>query len=273
LGLIAEGGKLIHLHNTFLRKSIPLNKERIIELLGNILWYISNLADLLEIKMDEVAAQNLKKVQNIWKGTSRGAHTTALFDAKEDPDEQIPKKFTVLFEQKIQTDLNTGESKTFVKISTRGVFIGDRLTDNSIIDDGYRFHDIFHFAHAAVLGWSPVVRSMLKRKRKSNPDVDEKQDGARAIIIEEAIAALNYEYAKNHYFFTSHSGVEHSHYQQIIALARNLEVNRCSHLEWENAIVQGAKIFAKLKENKGGIIEVNLDKRKISYLKRPAQPS
>ena len=48
-----------------------------------------------------------------------------------------------------------------------GEKIGDELTDNAYKDDGYRFHDVFHSAYVAILGWSPVIRKLLKRKRKS----------------------------------------------------------------------------------------------------------
>src|SRR6202008_3224538 len=66
--------------------------------------------------------------------------------------------------------------------------VGDHLTDNAYVRDGYQFHDTFHFAFAAVLGWSPITRWLLNRKRKSRPDVDEVEDGARAKAAEEAIS-------------------------------------------------------------------------------------
>ena len=47
---------------------------------------------------------------------------------------------------------------------------------------------MFHFAHAVYLGWSPVLRALLKSKRKSDPRFDENQDGARAQIIEEGVS-------------------------------------------------------------------------------------
>ncbi len=68
---------------------------------------------------------------------------------------------------------------------SRGVYVGDRLTDNAIEPDDYRFHDVFHYAYVAVLGWSPVIRALLRRKRKSDPKLDDAEDGARAILIEE----------------------------------------------------------------------------------------
>ena len=63
------------------------------------------------------------------------------------------------------------------------------------------YHDVFHYAYVAVLGWSPVVRALLQLKRKSNKVVDETQDGARANLIEEGIAALVFAEAKSQAFF------------------------------------------------------------------------
>ena len=67
-----------------------------------------------------------------------------------------------------------------MEIYPDGKFIGDSLSDNAYVDDGYRFHDVMHLAHMAVLGWSPVMRNLLKLKRKSQPTIDEVEDGARA---------------------------------------------------------------------------------------------
>jgi hypothetical protein len=83
------------------------------------------------------------------------------------------------------------------------VQVGDTLTDASFVADGYRFYDVFHLAHAAVLGWSPVSRSLLGRKRRSDPQIDEAEDGGRAIVIEEGIAALVFAYAASHNYLPS----------------------------------------------------------------------
>jgi len=87
-----------------------------------------------------------------------------------------------------------------VRISMDGQQLGNELTDNAYEDDGYRFHDVFHFAYAAVLGWSPVARAIIRHKRKSDPKVDEVEDGGRAAVIEEAVVALAFDYAKTHSF-------------------------------------------------------------------------
>ena len=44
---------------------------------------------------------------------------------------------------------------------------------NAYVADGYRFHDVFHLACAAVLCWSPVTRRNLGRKRRTDPLIGE----------------------------------------------------------------------------------------------------
>jgi hypothetical protein len=48
--------------------------------------------------------------------------------------------------------------------------LGDDLTDNARDDDGYRFHDVMHLANVANLGWSPVLRKMMGRRRRDPPE-------------------------------------------------------------------------------------------------------
>lgn len=77
-----------------------------------------------------------------------------------------------------------------MRMTLNGEALGSPLTDNSYEKDGYRFHDIFHLALAGMMGWSPVIRALLHVKRKSDAQLDEVEDGGRAIAIEEGIAAL-----------------------------------------------------------------------------------
>lgn len=64
---------------------------------------------------------------------------------------------------------------------------GDPLNEAARVDDGYRFHDPFHMSLMAMTGYSAVARSLLRLKRRSNPDYDFSDDGARAIAAEEAV--------------------------------------------------------------------------------------
>jgi len=74
-----------------------------------------------------------------------------------------------------------------------GAPLGNLLGDNAYDDDGYRWHDAIHLGNLAVLGWSPVLRALLGRKRKDSPVIDDVEDGGRAIVIEEGIAAAVFD--------------------------------------------------------------------------------
>ena len=54
-----------------------------------------------------------------------------------------------------------------VHLTLNGALLGNELTDNAYENSGYRYHDVFHLAYAAVLGWSPVRRQLMKQKRKT----------------------------------------------------------------------------------------------------------
>ena len=116
------------------------------------------------------------------------------FDAELPEGERLPRKFEV---ELIDVE---GESRQRVRVLIDGTPFGTELTDNAYDPDGYRFHDVFHFAYAAVLGWSPITRALLRRKRKSQPLLDEVEDGGRAAVIEEGVAALAFDYARRHRF-------------------------------------------------------------------------
>jgi len=143
--------------------------------------------------------------------------------------------------------------------------IGDRLTDNMVGDDGYRYHDVFHLSYAAVLGWSPVVRALLKCKRKSDKVMDEVQDGARAQIIEEGVSTWVFNYAVEHAFFGGVTAIEYDLLKRIRMLVKGFEVERCALWEWENAILSGFRAFGELRRNNGGLIRANLASRTLVY--------
>jgi hypothetical protein len=146
--------------------------------------------------------------------------------------------------------------------------IGDALSDNAYQDDGYRYHDAFHLAFAAVLGWSPIVRGLLKRKRKSKPKVDEVEDGARAANIEEGLAAYVYNEAKNSNLFKQTTSLDFYLLKTIKSFVHGLEVSNCSFAQWERAILGGFKVFHSLMKNHGGVLLLDLRKHTIKYRKR-----
>lgn len=231
------------------------------EELGDILWYISNIAGKLNLTLEDVAQTNLKKIEERWMSRSQQVtlFQNRFFDDGYESDEQIPRKFIIQFKE------ISKNNKTLVKILMNDVQIGDPITDNSYDDDGYRYHDAFHFAYAAVLGWSPVVRSFLKRKRKSSSLVDEIEDGARAMIIEEAISASVYTQARNHDLFKGIDVLDYELLKTIKLLVQGFEVEVCTLTEWQKAILDGYLVFNLLVKHKGGYLKIDITKREIKY--------
>ena len=111
---------------------------------------------------------------------------------------------------------------------------------------------MLHLANAAILGWSPVIRSLLRRKRRSIPLVDEVEDGGRARVIEEGIAASAYEYAERHKMLKDTPRVDWELLKGIRRLTANLEVSVRTDADWERAITTGFKVFREVRAAGGG---------------------
>lgn len=146
-----------------------------------------------------------------------------------------------------------------------GVFIGDPLTDSIKDEDGYRFHDVFHFAFAAILHWSPTFRALIKHKRKSNLDVDKAQDGGRAIVVEEGLSAWIFTIAKENDFFEGRDGLTFDMLKNVGQFVKGFEVEDCPLILWEKAIIQGYDVFRKVVANEGGVVVGDRKARKLTY--------
>lgn len=232
------------------------------QFLGNHLALLSRVAASFALKLDEIATENLVKIADRWPG-DKFEYIASFDPISVYPEyEQLPRHFTVEFDER-----ENGDHKHVVQ-SIRGVFVGDRLTDNSVEEDGYRFHDVFHLAYVAHLGWSPVIRGLLKRKRKSKPDVDENQDGTRAMIIEEGIATWIFNHAKirgDHFADVERGQLAFGLLKQIRQMVRGYEVNACPLWQWEIAILDGFKVFRELYEAKRGRVHVDMEAHTITF--------
>jgi hypothetical protein len=148
-----------------------------------------------------------------------------------------------------------------------GAALGDPLTDNSRRADTYRFHDAIHMGFLAVLNWSPTLRALLRLKRKSNPEVDECEDGARAIFAEEGLAAVLSRLAKRRTGFLSETSIDSEVIDVARAAAIELEVEPLPMWLWRSAICQGFRSMHQLGQNGGGYLLADLDARTLSYEK------
>lgn len=201
-----------------------------------------------------VARSNLKKARGAFIAPK--AHELIDFDAKFPSDEQLPRKFRIQVSQR-----QSGKSY----LQWHGVFIGDPLTDNIADPDGYRFHDVFHFAYVAILHWSPVIRALIKHKRKSVKEYDEAQDSGRAIVVEEGLTAWIFARAKELNFFEGQDRVSLGILKTIGEFVDGYEVEACPPKLWERAILEGYAAFRQIRDANGGWIVGDRESRTIRY--------
>lgn len=240
-------------------------------LLAELLADIATVAWMFDLKFVDVVNANLEKFESRWR--QEGAQYTAPFDSTSPPHERFERKFEVHF---IERFYNQGQEneRPYVIQQMRNVNIGDRLTDNRTEPDGYRFHDVFHLAYVAHLGWSPVIRGLLKLKRKSDPKLDENQDGARAAIIEEGIATWIFNHADRHDFYenTEVGKLEYGLLKQVQDMVEGYEVDVCPLWQWEQAILEGFKVFRQLRDAGSGIVTVDMDAHSITFVPLDVPP-
>jgi NTP pyrophosphatase (non-canonical NTP hydrolase) len=265
IGLSSEIGSLVRHVKKRLRDgdAHALFSDEMAEELGDVLWYVANLAEKLGLDLDEVARRNLRKIAGRWP-TSGETLPLLLPDADFPEGERLPRQTSVTFTESEEN------GRLRVRLSgPDGQKFGDPLTDNAYDDDGYRFHDVFHLTYAALLGWSPITRFFFSVKRDSDPTVREVEDGGRASVIEEAVSAFVFDYARDAHYL---EGVEHLDFSLLSTIRRlvsRLEVHERSAYEWERAILRSFEVWRPLHRNRGGTVHLDLQARTIE-LQKPA---
>ncbi len=209
------------------------------------------------IVLQDAAVANTGKIESRWP---IDRVYSPLFDEGFPEEEQLPRNLELAFVERAR-----GEHSV-VSLRCNGINVGDRVTDNIEDPDGYRYHDVFHFAHAVYLGWSPVVRALLRCKRKSRPEIDENQDGARAGVLEEAVAAIVFRRAKQLKFFQGIDHVDFDLLKLIGEFVHGYEVERVPLWQWETAVLEGYRVFRELRRNRGGRLRLDLQQRRLQYL-------
>ncbi len=206
------------------------------------------------VSFSKIVHINIKKA----RGRFLDPNTLLLptFDSDFLDEERLPNNFEISITQR-----KSGRSY----LRWNGVFIGDPLTDNILDPDGYRFHDVFHLAHAAILHWSPTFRALIKHKRKSDPKVDEAQDGGRAIVVEEGLTAWVYSRAKHLNYFDGRGSISFDLLKTVQQFVQGYEVEECPLKLWERAILDGYEVFRQVRDNNGGIVIGDREARTITF--------
>ncbi|MFO0824973.1 MAG: putative DNA base hypermodification protein [Gemmataceae bacterium] len=256
LGLAGEAGELLTEFKKRLRdgESHTQFRDRFAEELGDLLWYLANLATKFGLNLENIATRNLAKCEHRWGPPP----ARPAFDATFPETERFPRRFLIDF-----ATTHDQDEKPVIRVFYKGKQFGDVLTDNAYSSDGYGYHDALHLSFAAVLGWSPLTRKLLGVKRKSDKKVDEVEDGGRAIATEEGVSAMIFAYAKDYNWLEGKGSVSSELLRMIRNMTSHLEVRRCTEGEWERAIVQGFGVWRDIKKRKAGTLSLNLDERSI----------
>jgi NTP pyrophosphatase (non-canonical NTP hydrolase) len=266
LGMVGEVGGLLAEYKKLLRdgSSHEFFRDEVAEELGDVLWYVANVASKFDLSLEVIAEANLKKAEDRWlrrRGEAR------LYDDGLSPQQQLPRQFEYAFEHR---KFETTEKLVLVDRLRDNVEIGDPLTDNAYEDNGYRFHDVMHLTFGAMLGWSPVWRKLLRRakliKNREEPaGVAEAQDGGRAQVIDEGIVVAAYVYASRHAFLESTPEVDWKLIRHIKEMTADLEVSDRTAREWNDALLRGFAVWRRLRECNGGIVRGDLCKGTIEF--------
>lgn len=267
LGLAGEVGTLLTGYKKFLRDgdAYELFVDNVGEEVGDLLWYLANVTEKWGLSLDKLAQANLKKTGDRWerpKGKAARRSATEFLDHGYPPRECLPRRFEVEIRP---VGLDAGVEER-VEVIYKGKKVGDRLGDNTYDNSGYRFHDVFHLANAAVLGWSPVARAKIfDRKRRVSDVIDAVEDGGRAIVIEEGMVAFLFEHARNHKWFEDVTDLDYAVLKTIRVMTAELEVSRRPLWEVERAVLQGFEVWREVRTANGGRVVGDLYQRRLTF--------
>lgn len=73
LGIASEAGEVVHIvrdanaaKDTFITKAIDKARWELILELGDVLWYIAEMCDALGVEIEDVMAENIRKLEKRW---------------------------------------------------------------------------------------------------------------------------------------------------------------------------------------------------------------
>ena len=245
-----------------------------VDALGGIIWHLAALSSIYELELSDVITLTQEKTKFRNPQNLPGLR----YDKLREKGERFPDRFEVHF-------IDDGQDKTemyWVEGNVVKKKLGAPLTDNNYDGDGYRFHDVMHISFAVYLGWSPNLRSFMGLKRKSKPKTDEVEDGGRAKILEEAVILEIHLQAKafENYIqqagqrvvgspYAYESALSFEFLRRLHELTKGHEVYRNPKQDWEDAIREGYDCYHRLKKAKGGIIDIDLTARSLTFRSLP----
>lgn len=238
------------------KKDLMCDQAQLSKHLVAILETLVRAANEAGVTLEAAAVKNRIKIMDRWPVERK---YPAFFDAEAPAEEQLPRNLRIkIFERSVG-------DKLYVFQTCNDLNIGDRLTDNAMTQDDYRFHDVFHYAYVAILGWSPVTRALFRLKRKSQPEIDEAEDGARAILIEEGVTTRIFGQAVEMDLFKDFKSgdLPFGLLKQVCQFVNGYEVDKCPAWCWEDAILQGYAAFRYLRKHRRGTVVLDAHKHRL----------
>ena len=254
--LLSLAGKVGSLIEDFSSGKLAMNRDLLSADLVEVFRRLLVAADDADVSLDESARRNVTKILSRWPTDFIYGPP---FDEGFDSDEQLPRRIEMVFREKKTT------RGTYVVVQCNGINVGDKLTDNRLEPDDYRFHDVFHLAYAAILGWSPTLRALFKVKRRSRPELDENEDGARARLIEEGVSAWIFNHGMRNQAFRSASSLDYDLLKAIREFVKGYEVETRPLWQWERAILEGFRVFREIRQYRGGTVTADLTAHTLTY--------
>ncbi|MGY4790174.1 nucleoside triphosphate pyrophosphohydrolase family protein [Pediococcus pentosaceus] len=68
LGLAGESGQVVNLVKNYTFRGANLDKEQLTKEMGDVLWYLSQVAEWADIPFDEVAKRNIATLEKRYPG-------------------------------------------------------------------------------------------------------------------------------------------------------------------------------------------------------------
>ncbi len=287
-GLMSAVGSLARAFKLFLRDAVGLEaqKDRLMSDIGDVQWYLAMIAGSLDIRLGEVAKDNLRRTNDRYAPNGSEVVFSSAFDEGYLAAERFPRRLLFRIAPAAARDGDATPHVSFFVMDAqpyvfedrapplddarpvgfkRGQEIGDAVNDNALGDDGYRYHDAVHVAFMAVLGWSPVMRQLLRVKRKSDAEVDRAEDGARARDLEEALSAILKAFSVERNGFATEADVDGEVRDIIQRVVTGLEVRVVPIWLWARAITQGYAAMHALHRNGGGWLVADLGRQTVLF--------
>ena len=95
------------------------------------------------------------------------------------------------------------------------------------------------------------------------------QDGGRAQVLDEGVAALAFDYAKEHRWLEGVTDLDYKLLRTVKGVTSLLEVRERSLGEWQHAILVGFDVWRQVLRAGGGKILVDQDAKSLTFLGPP----